>query len=101
MHSAINKNKDINHTSYTSFAKLWLMTILFILPFQLNISSYISRWSGKASTIINNLDELTVVIFLLLATGEFYKKKEFPDKIFFFYPPLWFFSVFTGLYPEQ
>ena len=88
MRSAINNKEDINHTIYTRFAKLWLITILLILPFQLNISSYISRWSGKASTIINNLDELTVVIFLLLAIGEFYKKKELPDKIFFFYSPL-------------
>jgi len=88
MHSAINNKEDINHTIYTRFAKLWLTTILLILPFQLNISSYISRWSGKASTIINNLDELTVVIFLLLSIGAFYKKKELPDKIFFFYSPL-------------
>jgi hypothetical protein len=88
MHSAINNKEDINHTIYTRFAKLWLITILLILPFQLNISSYIAQWSSQLSNIVNNLDELTVVIFLLLAIGTFYKKKELPDKIFFFYPPL-------------
>jgi uncharacterized membrane protein len=84
MHSDTN-NKESDHPIYNHLVRLWLAAILFILPFQLNISSYLAKWSSKASSIINNLDELTVVIFLLLAIGEFYKNKELPDKMFFFY----------------
>lgn len=84
----LNIKENIENSIYTRLVKVWLVTILLILPFQLNISSYIYPWSSKLANIVNNLDELTVVIFLLLSIGEHYKQKKLPDKIFFFYFPL-------------
>jgi heme/copper-type cytochrome/quinol oxidase subunit 4 len=84
MQSAIKNQEDTDNTIYNRLVRLWLATILLILPFQMTISTYIAPWSSKASTIINNLDELTIVVFLLLAIGEFYKLKKLPNNLFFF-----------------
>lgn len=87
MQPAINNKGNIENTVYKHLVKLWLSAILLILPFQLNISSYIAQWSTQLSSIVNNLDELTVIIFLLLSIGEFYRHKKLPDRMFFFYFP--------------
>ncbi|MBI5099728.1 MAG: hypothetical protein HZB30_10880 [Nitrospirae bacterium] len=81
----INIKENIENNIYKRFVRLWLVAILLILPFQLNISSYIAQWSSQLSDIINNLDELTVVVFLLLAIGEYYNHRKLPNRIFFFY----------------
>jgi hypothetical protein len=78
-------NNTTGDSKYLMLVKLWLSAILLILPFQMTISTYIASWNSKASTIINNLDELTVVVLLLLAISEFYRLKKLPDKMFFFY----------------
>lgn len=85
MQSAMHNQENIDNTIYMRLVRLWLTTILLILPFQLKIADSVSQWSIKISNIINNLDELTVVIFLLLAIGEFFRQKKLPDNIFFFY----------------
>ena len=85
MSTEINNKEDIDNTIYKRLVRLWLVTILLILPFQLNISYYIAPWSSNLANIVNYLDELTVVIFLLLSIREYYKHKKLRDKIFFFY----------------
>ena len=93
----------MEHTGYTIYLKLvrlWLVSILVILPFQLIIATYISQWSSKSALIINNLDEITVVIFLLLSVREFYKRKQSLDSSFFFYYHLLFYLSYTAWYPE-
>ena len=77
--------ETIDNTLYSRLVKLWLVAVLLILPFQMTASAYMAKWSSKASTIMNNLDELTAIVFLLLAVIEFYKLKKLPDNVFFFY----------------
>ncbi len=84
MHQAINNKENTDHTIYLRFVRLWLIAILFILPFQIRIATYIAQRSGKLSNIVNYLDELTVVIFLFLSIGEYYKHRKPMDKTFFF-----------------
>ncbi|RJQ43505.1 MAG: hypothetical protein C4538_12055 [Nitrospiraceae bacterium] len=73
---------------YTGLIRSWLVAILFLLPFQMALSSLIIPWSSKLSNAVNMLDELTVVIFLLLSIREYYNHKRILDKTFFFYYPL-------------
>jgi hypothetical protein len=73
---------------YIKLVKIWLVTILIFLPFQIKIANYIAPLSSKLSTIVHNLDELTVVFFILLSVGEYYRRREMPDRMFFFYCPL-------------
>lgn len=80
----LSSQEHIENTMYTRLIRLWLTTILLILPFQLKIADYSSSWSIKLSNIINNLDELTVAIFLLLAIREYYNHRKLHDKMFFF-----------------
>ena len=70
---------------YSRIVKTWLAAILLILPFQMTISSYISKWNSTLSNIVNNLDELTAVVFLLLSIREYYKNRQLSNKLFFFY----------------
>ena len=69
---------------YLSLVRFWLVTILVMLPFQLKIATYVNPWSSRLSTIINNLDELTIAALLLLALGEIYKNKTNLNTFFFY-----------------
>jgi hypothetical protein len=80
----LNIKEDIENNTDNRLVRLWLVTILLILPFQLEIAVFVSQWNIKLSNIINNLDEFTVVIFLLLAIGEYYNHRKLPNRIFFF-----------------
>ncbi len=88
MLSEIIDKEDTDNTIYRRLVRLWLVTILLILPFQIRIATSIAPWRSKVSNIINYLDEFTVVIFLLLSIGEYYKHRKALNKIFFFYFPL-------------
>jgi ABC-type uncharacterized transport system permease subunit len=73
---------------YLKLVRLWLSSILVFLPFQIKITTYAAQWNGKLASIINSLNELTVVFFILLSIGEYYRRREMPDRMFFFYCPL-------------
>jgi hypothetical protein len=85
-------NVNIDHSAkmtgdnlYKRLVKWWLISILVFLPFQINIANFIAHTSSKLSGIINKLDELTIVIFLLLAILEHCKNRKALDISFFFY----------------
>jgi hypothetical protein len=84
MQQKATSKENFDNNIYKRLIRVWLVTILLILPFQLEIAVFVSQWNIKLSNIINNLDELTIVVFLLLAIGEFYKLKKLPNKLFFF-----------------
>ncbi|MBI4681434.1 MAG: hypothetical protein HY753_09605 [Nitrospirae bacterium] len=64
---------------YLSFIRMWLIGVIFILPFQFRLSPLIQQWSNQAAAPIISIDRITIVLFLVLAIREFYKNKEFPD----------------------
>jgi hypothetical protein len=80
-----NSAKITANNLYNRLVKWWLVGILAILPFQIYIANFIAHKSSKLSGIINKLDELTVIIFLLLAIWEHYRNRKVFDVSFFFY----------------
>ena len=50
--------------------------MLIFIPFQFQIVNGISGWNGRLASIINRLDEITIIIFLLIAMVELYKNEE-------------------------
>ena len=80
-------NRNTDNPIYLNLARLWLVSILVILPFQLNIAIYIAPWSTKFASMINYLDELTIVIFLLFSMLIHFKnRKRLPGFFFYYYP---------------
>ena len=82
-HAGPGTDSSYENTLYLKLAKLWLVSVLIILPFQSKIAANIAPWSGKLSTILNYMDELTIIIFLLLAIVVYCKDKK-PIYGFFF-----------------
>lgn len=66
---------------YKDVISWWLTGILLFLPFQRKIVEIIKPSSKALSSFIAYLDEITTLIFLLLAIREFYKKREIPNKL--------------------
>ena len=71
---------------YLKLIKLWLVSVLVILPFQNNIADYLSMWGSKSFFIIPYIDELTIIIFSLLSFGEYYRRRTFPVNFFLIFP---------------
>ena len=71
--------------------------MLLIIPFITKIGQIISPWSSKLSSIINRLDEGTILIFFLLAIKEFYNEyknvKEPALLYFILLCPIFFLSI--------
>ncbi len=68
---------------YHNIIRWWLTGILLFLPFQFTITNRISSWSNGLASIINKLDEVTIIIFFLLAIRELYKNKEILNPLYF------------------
>ena len=97
METVNNSLKRPLNNIYQYLVKTWLVSILVILPFQMKIADCLSNWSIKLSTLFHYLDEFTVIFFLVLSIGEFYKKKALLNRSFLFLlTPLVLFAV-SGL----
>jgi hypothetical protein len=83
--NADNCIKMAGNNIYRLMVKWWLVGILIILPFQINIATLVAKKSIKLSSLIHNLDELTIIVFLLLAIREHYKNRRVFVRSFFFY----------------
>lgn len=77
-----NMKKVFSEAIFVNLVRWWLMGILIFLPFQRNIAKSIVLWSSELSAFISYLDEITIVIFLLLAIREFYKNREIPNRLY-------------------
>jgi hypothetical protein len=77
--------------------RYWLFIILIFLPFQRKIVKILLPVSREAGNFISYLDEITVIIFIPLAVLKFYRKREFPDRLFMILlSPIIIFSI-SGL----
>ncbi len=56
-----------------NFVKLWLAGILAFLPFQLQTAEFVSAWNHEMSTLVRYIDEITIILFLPLATGRLFR----------------------------
>lgn len=64
--------------SYNNITKCWLTAILLFLPFQRRIiRDFIVPDSGMAR-VVSSLDEITIVVFFLLAVWEYFKSRRLP-----------------------
>jgi hypothetical protein len=99
MQSEINLRKKTGYDIYIYVIKIWLVSILIFLPFQIQIATFFDQWSKKISRIIHNLDELTIIIFLLLSMGVYFKNRKALDKLFFFYSLL-LYLVLVRWFPD-
>ena len=70
------KKNLLNNVTYRNVVKWWLTGILIFIPFQFQLANGISGWNGRLALIINRLDEITIIIFLLIAMVELYKNEE-------------------------
>jgi len=81
-------NRNTDNPIYLNLARLWLAGILVILPFQLKIATYIAPWNIKCASMVNYMDELTIVIFLSFLPLVYIKNKKRLPRFFFYYYPL-------------
>lgn len=70
------KKQFFNNITYISLVRWWLTGMLFFIPFQNMIVKGIELWSNGISVWVNRLDEITIIVFVLLAIREFYKNRE-------------------------
>jgi hypothetical protein len=63
-------------------ARWWLTGILFFLPLQYYLFRKINLWDNDVATFINIVDEITIVVFSLLALIEFYRNKKINYKLY-------------------
>ena len=71
---------------YINLVRFWLTGMHFFMPFQRNIVKIIGLKnielrSIELSTLINCLDEITVIVFPPLEIIEFYKNRKFLNRI--------------------
>ncbi len=73
----------IDNAKFINLVRWWLMSLLLFLPFQNRISRYILQ-DNTLKNIVNFMDEGVIVIFILFAIKELYRKRETLDRVFFF-----------------
>lgn len=72
-----------NKITFNKLAKFWLVCILLFLPFQYRIVEIAVQWNSVLKFILY-VDEITIVIFILLAIKEIYKNWEIADKSYLY-----------------
>ncbi len=89
---------------YTNIIRCWLIGILLYIPFVTRICNTIKPWNSKLSSVINRLDEFTIVLIFPLAIIELYKtcrsKKTFEPSymvLFLSISVLGITGVFSGM----
>jgi O-antigen ligase len=68
---------------YMNIIRVWLTGILVFIPFQHRIVRSVSSWNSELSDFISYMDETTIVVFLMLAIREYYKKRYIPYRLYF------------------
>ncbi len=71
--------KNTAYAIYLKLVRLWLFSFLIILPFSGRIANFIARFNANLSSLVFNLDELTVVLFLFPAIWEYYRNRKVLD----------------------
>jgi hypothetical protein len=71
-----------NYVTFENVIRWWLTGILLFLPFQYRIVKNIELWNVQVASFIRRLDEITIIIFLLLAIIELYKNKEIFNSLY-------------------
>ncbi|MFN3739292.1 MAG: O-antigen ligase family protein [Thermodesulfovibrionales bacterium] len=67
---------------FSKLTKGWFTGLLLFLPFQLRIADSVEPWSKPVSAFIQYLDEITIVVFLLLAIIEFYRRRMVFERLY-------------------
>jgi O-antigen ligase len=73
------KERSLYNLIFINAVKWWLIGLLFFIPFVNKISDLIRPWSSQIATLIDRLDELSIIIFFPIAIIIFYndyKNKE-------------------------
>ena len=73
-----------NSLTQINIIKLLLTGILLFLPFQRKITKDLLMSSSNMTGIINSVDEITIVVFFLLAFREYCKNRKLPDCMYVF-----------------
>lgn len=87
------KKSFARNITYKKLARLWLMSMLFFMPVQFYIVKKINLWNEHMATFINRLDEMTIVVFILLAIIEFFKNKTKYRLYIMLLFPIFMFSI--------
>ena len=64
-------NKQFVSDLYMKSIRFWLTCILLFLPFQYSIVNYIKFYNPVLGSLLNKLEEITIVVFLPLAIIQF------------------------------
>ena len=77
----IKDDKSALDVIYKNSVRLWLTSLLLIIPFVTRIGDLLRTWNPNAASLLNRLDELTVIILLPLALFEFYRSYKARNKL--------------------
>lgn len=75
------KERCLNNLIFINAGRWWLTGLLFFIPFVNKISGLIRPWNSQISTLIDRLDELSIIIFFPLAIKIFYGDYKNKEKV--------------------